>query len=112
MSDWELGGIEVGGVFDGSCWCEVSLLLTAMEIPGIYLRPRDGLAIAFDHVVVEETRRIEDGWEALVSNPTPFPARVRVWTDHDPALPSPDWFGTSAFSQLDLAPGQSRTLRF
>lgn len=38
-SDWDR---NVGGVFYGSTWMEVSLLLTAAELPKIHARPDDG----------------------------------------------------------------------
>ena len=36
ISDWE-GKECVGGVFDGSCWAEISCMLTYLQIPGIYI---------------------------------------------------------------------------
>jgi hypothetical protein len=111
MSDWELGGIGVGGVFRGSCWCEVSLMLTCMEIPGLYLRPRDGLAIAFDHLSVAQPTRSADGWEVAVSNPTAYPATVRVWRDCEPERPAPTWF-SDQLTHLHIDPGMTLAVRF
>lgn len=69
-SDWD---DNVGGVFYGSCWCEVSLLLTFAELPGVYCRPDLGKVWALDHVGA-----VLDGSILRLHNPTDFPARVRV----------------------------------
>ncbi len=76
FSDWE-GRENIGGSLFGSCWPEVSLLLTAAELPGIYVQPDTGLLCVLDHV---EARLIEvDGAPALeCRNPTPFDATVRI----------------------------------
>jgi len=77
FSDWE-GRDNVGGNLFGSCWPEVSMLLTAAEVPGIYVQPDTGLLCVLDHV---EARLLgaEGEWAGLeVCNPTAFDAEVRV----------------------------------
>lgn len=76
MSDWE-GRVNIGGVFYGSCWCEVSCLLTYAEIPGIWFLCDTGEAIAFDHVEVTVTDA-GDCWELQIFNPTQFDADVKL----------------------------------
>ena len=50
MSDW----LEpVGEIFHGSCWCEVSLLLTALELPTLYFQTDTGLLAVLDHLEVK-----------------------------------------------------------
>lgn len=59
-----------------SCWCEVALMLTWCDLPGIYAQPDTGLLRALDHVAVtwSDSRR-----SCLrLHNPTPFDARVRA----------------------------------
>ena len=100
---------NVGGVFHGSCWCEVSLLLTALELPGVYARPDLGRVWCLDHV---EARLAADG-SLVVENPTAFPARVRLLVEShtDTASSLGDlWFLRAPM--LDLAPGERRSLRF
>lgn len=66
----------VGEVFYGSCWPELSLALTAAELPGVYARPDLGRVWCLDHVEAE--------WSTpacsvlRIHNPTRFPATVRV----------------------------------
>lgn len=38
FSDWE-DVDNIGGSLFGSCWPEVSMLLTSVELPGIYVQP-------------------------------------------------------------------------
>ena len=77
-SDWD---DNVGGVFYGTCWCEVSLLLTFAELPGVYCRPDLGKVWALDHV-----EAVLNGTELRLHNPTEFPARVRVLIEVGPRL--------------------------
>ncbi len=72
-SDWERSWCPPGEVFHGSCWCEVSLLLTRIEVPGVYVRRDLGRCWAFDHVDVTL-----DDQALTLTNPTNFPASVRV----------------------------------
>lgn len=72
-SDWDA---NVGGVFSASCWCEVSLLLTWHEVPGVYAQPDTGLISALDNV---EATWADGARTALrLTNPTRFPAHVRL----------------------------------
>ncbi|MFA5205891.1 MAG: hypothetical protein WC708_15955 [Lentisphaeria bacterium] len=77
FSDWE-GRNNIGGSLFGSCWCEVSLLLTAVEIPGLYLQPDTGFLAVFDHVDAAVTARDAAGATLRVTNPTAFDAAVKV----------------------------------
>jgi len=75
LSDW----LEpVGEIFHGSCWCEVSLLLTAVEIPSIYYQPDTGRLVTFDHLTTSLVRSDGVNWAMDIHNPTPYPARVRI----------------------------------
>jgi hypothetical protein len=70
-NDWD---DNIGGVFFGPCWCEVSLLLTIRELPGVYAQPDTGVLATLDHV--------EAGWDdgglLRLRNPTRFDAEVTV----------------------------------
>lgn len=59
-----------------SCWCEVALMLTWCDLPGVYAQPDTGLIRTLDHVSAAwvDTRRTA----LRLHNPTPFAARVRV----------------------------------
>ncbi|MDW8309953.1 MAG: hypothetical protein RMK20_11330, partial [Verrucomicrobiales bacterium] len=100
-SDWDE---NVGGVFFGSCWCEVAMLLTAVELPGVYVRPDLGRVWCLDHV--EAGLRGDALW---VRNPTAFPARVRVLceTASGAQRPLPAFWFTNALA-VELPPQAER----
>jgi hypothetical protein len=70
-----------GEIFAGSCWCETSCMLTAWEIPGIYLQPDTGLAVAFDHVDLQVIERRPHSLSLRIGNPTRFRATLRVLSE-------------------------------
>jgi len=102
-SDWDE---NVGGVFYDACWCEVSLLLTALEIPGVYVRTDLGRAWVADHVEA----RLEGG-ALILHNPTAFHAHVRVLAEDATGAGRPlgDLWYLDA-PRIALAPGATVTL--
>ena len=79
MSDW----LEpVGEIFHGSCWCEVSLMLAMAELPGLHVRTDTGEVCVLDHVDTSVLVDSPDRLTLRLSNPTPFPARVRVLAEN------------------------------
>lgn len=73
-NDWD---DNVGGVFFGPCWCEVTLMLTVRELPGVYVQTDTGLLAALDQV--------EAAWGAegvlCLRNATAFDADVTLWVE-------------------------------
>ncbi|MEN6370679.1 MAG: hypothetical protein ABFD64_01570 [Armatimonadota bacterium] len=86
MSDWEK---NIGGIFDGSCWPEVSLMLTYSEVPGIYIRRDTGQTWVFDNVEVRNVEKLGSGLKLTVHNPTNFDARVKLFAEVNAALSKP-----------------------
>ncbi|NJD03754.1 MAG: hypothetical protein FIA99_14420 [Ruminiclostridium sp.] len=87
MSDW----LEpVGEIFYGSCWCEVSNMMTYAEIPGIYVHIDTGFICVFDNVDAEIIKNDSNSMVIRVTNPTGFKAEVKVFaeaaTDMDKVL--------------------------
>jgi len=74
-SDWD---DNHGGVFYGSCWCEISMLLTYAELPGIYVDRENALCVALDNLEVEWSQSPEAG-ELTIRNTTKFPATTHIW---------------------------------
>jgi hypothetical protein len=105
LTDWE-GADRIGETLRMTTWAETALMLTAVEIPGVYLETDTRAAIAFDHVKVEPEAR---GWR--FTNPTPAQARVRVYAEgremRGRPLP-PDFLYDAPV--VTLAPGESRVL--
>lgn len=98
-SDWDE---NVGGVFYGSCWCEVAMLLTALELPGVYADPKKRTLAVLDHV---EARWL--GHQLALRNPCPTPAQVLIfWEQNQPD--DPFWFLQAP--QVHLEPGSEAKL--
>jgi hypothetical protein len=75
MNDW----LEPRGeIFNGSCWCEVSAMLTYIEIPGVYVQPDRGFLWSCDHVGARIEVSGKGGGRLLISNPTRMAAKVKV----------------------------------
>lgn len=106
-SDWDH---NVGGVFYGSTWSEVALLLTFVELPSIYLNRDRDVLVSLDHV--EATWSDSDRRGVRLHNPTRFPARIRVMAETEKDA------RTKPFTPIDaqhlpaytLAPGESREI--
>lgn len=81
-SDWE-GKENIGGVDGGSVWCEVSLMLTCMEVPGVYVQKDTGFVCSFDHVDAHVVEHNERGAVLELHNPTQFTAKVKVFSENE-----------------------------
>jgi len=81
MSDWE-GDENIGEIFYGPCWSEVSLMLTYVEVPGVYVQPDTGFVFAMDHVNARLLKRDSEEVEIELMNPTWFDASVRVFVEN------------------------------
>jgi hypothetical protein len=113
MGDWESPELPIGEVFWGSTWAETSLMLTWIEVPGLYVQPDTGLVCAIDHI---DARRVSAGnghVEIELTNPTSYAARVRTLVETSTAAGQP--LGLNALLDcpvIALAPGESRKARF
>ena len=105
MSDW----LEpIGEIFYGSCWPEVSTMLTYVEVPGLYVQTDTGLVCAIDHIQVDAVEQTEGRMKLYLTNPTAFPAKVRVLaeTSAQAAIPLGQ-NGLWNCQQVSLGPGES-----
>ncbi len=80
-TDWE-GAAKIGEIFKGSTWAETSLLLTTVEIPGIYVDVQKKMAMNFDHLEVRFVKEKQDGCMVEVYNPTDYDANFSYFIDH------------------------------
>ena len=88
-SDWEVRGkpgeeIGVGEIFGGSTWSESAMLLTRVELPGVYVHRDRGWCVALDHV-----RARLDARCLHLENPTPHDAWVKIMIEDDAASDKP-----------------------
>jgi len=77
ICDWE-GDNKIGEVFNASCWCEISSMLTIIEIPGVYIQIDTGLVYAFDHIDIEVVENTDKQLTVIMTNPTAFEADVKL----------------------------------
>lgn len=76
LSDWE-GKNNVGEIPFGSCWCEVSALLTYLEIPAVYVRPANDFCFTLDHIECE-LLKTDESVILTLRNPTIYDATYRI----------------------------------
>jgi hypothetical protein len=61
---------------------EICGMLTAAEVPGLYVQPDTGFLFAFDHVDARIKEKTRSRLVVNLSNPTPFEAAVRVLAEN------------------------------
>jgi hypothetical protein len=57
-------------------------MLAWVEIPGLYVQPDAALVCAIDHINAETIENTRQHLAARVTNPTSFPAAVRVFAEN------------------------------
>lgn len=80
-SDWE-GRHTVGEFLYGSNWPETSMLLTYVEIPGVYIDLDRDISICSDHVKAAVAEKTKGQVVLSLENPTPYDALVTVLAEH------------------------------
>lgn len=81
LSDWE-GKNNVGEVPLGSCWCEVSAMLTYLEIPSVYIQKDTQFVYPIDHVTCKIVEKIEGYLRIALTNPTVYDATYRLFVEN------------------------------
>ncbi|MGO4547760.1 hypothetical protein AB4Z29_23495 [Paenibacillus sp. 2TAB23] len=88
MSDWE-GQAYVGEVIPYSCWCEVSLMLSYAELPGIYVNKKSGDMTVIDQVDCSLEAAGKDGSKLTIHNNTKFPAHIKLLVESEDEAKQP-----------------------
>lgn len=78
LSDW---AEPTGEISPESSWCEVSCMLTWLEIPGIYVQLDTGRLCVFDNVEASIVDLKGDVCVLDIFNPTRFDAQVKVFVE-------------------------------
>ena len=114
MGDWESPGIPIGETYHATAsWCEAALMLTSIEIPGLYVQPDKGRAWAFDHINARVLAHAGDRVTVRLTNPTKFTARVRTLIEPSSRAHQP--LGVNALfgrPLIELAPGEVKDVSF
>ncbi|MBO4297215.1 MAG: hypothetical protein J5998_00325 [Clostridia bacterium] len=107
LSDWE-GNHNVGdSIFGSSSWPQTSLMLTCLEVPGVYVLKERGIVSVSDHV----NAWLEDG-QLCIQNPTAMSATVKVMVDTEESLAEKlGLFYQERFRKVSVAPGALVKLR-
>ncbi len=88
MTDWE-GPERIGETLRMTTWAETSLMLTTIEIPGLYVQPDRSLVVAFDHINAEIVSDNHTELVVRLINPTLASAVVRVLAESAKEAGSP-----------------------
>lgn len=84
LSDWE-GPNTIGYMLPLSTWAETTLMLTTVEIPGLYIQPDNGFFIPFDNVLVKMLSNNREKLVLKVTNPTKFETHLTVLSENSHA---------------------------
>ena len=82
-TDWFEG---IGEIFPGSTWAETALMLTYIEIPGIYVDLSRQIVYAFDHIHVTLETCDKKKAVIILENQTNYAADVRLFVDNKESL--------------------------
>jgi len=105
-SDWEGSG-NIGQTFGMSTWAEISMLLTAIEIPGLYLREDQKKLYIFDNV---EASLIEKDGELSIEikNPSNYDAIISLMVDDKKSISKPlNWHGWKKWKKIEIKAGET-----
>ena len=112
LTDWE-GPERVGETLYLSTWAETSLMLTTIEIPGLYVQPDTALVVAFDNVEAKIVANRPGQLVVALTNPTPAPARVTILAEPSTGVKRP-WPLQALLGcrVVQLQPGERQEVRF
>lgn len=111
LTDWE-GTDRIGEIFPMSTWAETSLMLTTVEIPGLYVQPDKGFFVAFDNILAVVKSNNKQALTLDLTNPTALTAEVSVLAENSTnpkPLEEPAGAGTR---KITLKPGESTRIVF
>ncbi|OIP82746.1 MAG: hypothetical protein AUK44_07005 [Porphyromonadaceae bacterium CG2_30_38_12] len=78
-TDWFEG---IGEIKAGSTWAETSMLLTAVELPSIYVDAELKTCFSFDHLIAEIVKVGAKKVQLKVTNPTKFDANFKILVEN------------------------------
>lgn len=79
-TDWLEG---IGEMMYGSTWAETALMLTYIQIPGLYVVSDKSEYVCFDNLEVELIEKNKKEIILLITNPTEMDARIQIFTESD-----------------------------
>ncbi|MFE7215490.1 hypothetical protein ACFU93_37395 [Streptomyces sp. NPDC057611] len=111
-SDAEGKGAIGNFIYTRNSWTETNGILMALELPGIYVRPGEGVLIPFDHVQAEYVRDSRRAAVVRLTNDTAYPAQVSVLaeTAHQSARPL-EYTAFLGWPRVEVPAGGAVTVR-
>jgi hypothetical protein len=109
-SDWL---DPVGEILPSASPFDICSMLTAIEVPGLYVHPDSGFVYAFDHVDAVVKEKSAKRLLVTVTNPTRYEAALRVLAENRGDLGKP--LGANALwggRVVTLAPGETQPIEF
>ena len=109
-TDWLEG---IGEISYLTTWSETALMLTYVEVPGLYVQPQRGFYMVFDNIEARPTDDTPDYLELELSNPTAMEAKVKILAENEEEIRKP--LGELALWKCQVAKvpaGAAITVRF
>ncbi|MEM6380639.1 MAG: hypothetical protein AAF705_20820 [Bacteroidota bacterium] len=104
-TDWYEG---IGELMYGSTWAETALMLTFIEVPGLYVQPDRSQFFVFDQIEVEKESENQKSFTLKITNPTQAPAAIKILVENSNASEKP--LGENHLIDvpiINLSPGES-----
>jgi hypothetical protein len=114
MGDWQSPGVPIGETSQArAIWAQTALLLTCIEIPGLYVQPDEGIVLVMDHLDARTVSHNGDCLVLKVTNPTKFSAEVRVLSENSADARKPlGWNALFHRPIIVLRSGEAKTFTF
>lgn len=107
-TDWLEG---IGELMYGSTWAETSLMLTYIELPGVYVQPDKSYICAIDNVEVQIIQDKPRLLKVKLTNPTKAHANVKLFVESSEQARKPLGENVLKGGQIiSLRPGESREI--
>jgi len=107
-TDWLEG---IGELMYGSTWSETSLMLSYIELPGVYVQPDKSYVCAIDNIKAEIVLDKPKSLTIKLTNPTKADASVKVFAESSGQAQKP--LGENALwncSIIQIKPGESKEI--
>ncbi len=110
LSDWEGKGAIGSNIFGSCSWVETAALLTAAQLPGIYVQPDQEVVAVFDQIRVERLPDSHGIVRLRLTNPTLFTTDVRIFSESSATARKKyhTYMVSSEMPVVRLSPGESR----
>lgn len=109
MTDWLEG---IGETMCGSTWAETSLLLSAVELPGVYLQADKAIVTCFDHVEAKIIKQTSGIIEIAITNPTQINAKVNLLIEgKDQVVTKYGYNPNIGWEVIELMAGETKKLK-